>query len=204
MGGQRRFCDRLAAIGYICEHRSERAVDAALHEFDALRALMVARMQMQLTLLAGTLTAIGVIAGLALQRGGDRDLLLLIPPLASVVAIMHTEHERRITMYGRYLNDVLWPYITKLIDQQLPSWQVYWTANHRPALIRFVRTQVAWFLQLISIAALIARAGVATSSDGYVVMWWIGVVATIAVFIFIRSAGFDEPSNLSDVKRLDG
>lgn len=46
------------------------AVDAALHEFDALRALMIARMQMQLTLLAGTLTAIGVIAGLARRAAG--------------------------------------------------------------------------------------------------------------------------------------
>lgn len=60
----------------------KRAIDVAVAEFNALRAEIVARMTKQAALLGVSLTALGVIAGLAYQDAGDERLLLGIPPLA--------------------------------------------------------------------------------------------------------------------------
>lgn len=161
----------------------EKAVDAALHEFDALRSLMAIRFQMLSGLLIASLTATGVIAGLALDQHGNRHLLLLIPPLASSVAIIHTEQRRRINLQGRYIRDLLWPYLQKRVDAGLPSWEDYFEEKASPLFVIFENIQILGLLLLISAVALVAGSDVG-ASRGYELLFAVGVFLTLAAAAF--------------------
>ncbi len=161
----------------------DKAVDAALHEFDGLRSLMAIRFQMLSSLLIGVLTATGVIAGLALAQHGNRHLLLLIPPLASSVAIIHTEQRRRINLQGRYIRDCLWPYLQERVDMGLPSWEVYFEEKAGSLFVIFENIQTLGLLLLISAVALVAGRDVG-ASGGYELLLAVGVFLTLAAAAF--------------------
>jgi hypothetical protein len=158
---------------------SDRALQAALAEFTAIRSLMSMRFQTQVAVLSAGLTAIGVVAGLALQHGGDRRLLLLVPILASVVATIHTELRIRIHLHGRYVNEKLWPHVTRLTeDEHLPSWEVFWGDEAPRALMAVAGAQASGFLVMASIIALAATAGSLGHNAAYTAIWATGVVMT--------------------------
>jgi hypothetical protein len=161
----------------------EKAVDAALHEFDALRSLMAIRFQMLTGLLVAALTATGVIAGLALDQHGNRHLLLLIPSLASCVAIIHTEQRRRINLQGRYIRDCLWPYLQKRVDAGLPSWEAYFEEKAGLLFIAYGDSQALGLLLLISAVALAAGSNVGANA-GYELLFAVGVFLTVAAAAF--------------------
>ncbi|HSZ06279.1 MAG TPA: hypothetical protein VK778_13915 [Solirubrobacteraceae bacterium] len=157
---------------------SDRALQAALAEFTVIRSLMSMRFQTQIAVLSAGLTAIGVVAGLALQHGGDRRLLLLIPILASVVATINTELRIRIDLHGRYVNEKLWPYVARLTEDELPSWEVYWGDEAPRALMAVAGAQPSGFFVMASIITLAATAGSLGHDAAYVAIWATGVVMT--------------------------
>ena len=157
----------------------EKAIDAALHEFDALRSLMAVRFQMLTGLLAGALTAVGIIAGLALGQHGNKHLLLLIPPVASSVAIIHTEQRRRINLQGRYIRDRLWPYVQERVNADLPSWENYFEEKAGLLLVVYGEGQSLGLLLLVSVVALAAGGKVGTNGD-YELLFGMGVFLTVA------------------------
>ena len=163
---------------------TDKAIDAAIAEFTALRSLMAIRFQIQVALLTGALTAIGVLAGIALQPDGNKDLLLFIPVLASVVAIIHGEQRSRIGLNGRYIRDCLWPYLKAKTDPVLPSWEQYWWEHSNRVIVAIGGVQAAGFLLLMSALALIVRVETAISGDGYSVVWWLGFVLTVNSLIY--------------------
>ncbi len=163
---------------------ADKAVDAALAEFSVLRALMAVRFQIQIVLLTGALTAIGVIAGLALQRNGNTNLLLFVPVLASVVAVLHGEQRSRIGLNGRYIRDCLWPYLKAKTDPLLPSWERYWWEHSNRTIVAIGGVQAVGFLLLMSIVALIVRVEAATAGTGYTVVWWLGAVLTVNSLVY--------------------
>lgn len=169
---------------------TDKAIDAALAEFTALRSLMAIRFQIQVALLTGALTAIGVIAGIALQHDGNKDLLLFIPVLASVVAIIHGEQRGRIGLNGRYIRDRLWPYLKAKTDPLLPSWEQYWWEHSNRVIVAIGGVQAAGFLLLMSALALLVRVETAISGDGYSVVWWLGLVLTVNSCIYSFNVAF--------------
>jgi hypothetical protein len=61
----------------------------ALNEFTALRAEIVSRRSTQSAIVGVGLTSIGVVFGVVFKDGGDRSLLLVIPPLALIAGLLH-------------------------------------------------------------------------------------------------------------------
>ncbi|HWX88078.1 MAG TPA: hypothetical protein VNX67_07885 [Solirubrobacteraceae bacterium] len=169
----------------------EKAIEAALHEFDALRSLMAVRFQMLTGLLAAALTATGVIAGLALDHRGNQHLLLLIPPIASSVAIIDAEQRRRISLQGSYIRDRLWPYVQEHVNADLPAWEDYFKENGRVGFVVYGDNQVFGLLLLVSAAALAAGSGFEVSG-GYVPLFGVGVLLTVAAVAFALLSAIDK------------
>lgn len=172
---------------------SDQAIDAALAEFAALRALMATRVQLQVALLTAALTATGVIASIALQHDGNRNLLLFIPILASVVAIIHSDQRSRIGLSGRYIRDRLWPYIQAKTDPTLPSWERYWWEHSNKAAVLIGGAQAASMLVLVGALSLISRSDAAMAGDGYTVLWWLGALLTISSVLYSFRVAFAFP-----------
>jgi hypothetical protein len=98
------------------------ARDAALAEFNALRAEIINRMTTTATLVGVGLTALGVIVTLVFKEGGDPRLLLTVPPLAFTVNCLWAVENRQIGLIGQYIAILLWPYLGRG-DTLLPSWE---------------------------------------------------------------------------------
>lgn len=170
----------------------DRALNAALAEFSNLRSLIATRVQLQVASLTAGFTAIGIVAGLALQKGGDPNLELLVPFLASVVTVIHSELRVRIGLSGRYIRDELWPYITSITDPELYSWE-YYSADHSNAwLLGISGAQAPGFLLLASVLALVARFHALKGSSGYVALWTVGAVLTLVGAAYAASVGIDQ------------
>jgi hypothetical protein len=164
---------------------SDRALQAALTEFTAIRSLMATRLQMQVALMGAGLTGIGVIVGLALQHKGDLNLLLLVPVVASVVATGHSELRSRIGLHGRYLNEVLWPYVQKISDVELPSWEGYWGTHADRIVVAVGGMQAPGFFLLSSVLALIARVDVLGQHNDFTGLWCIGALMACGSAIYV-------------------
>jgi hypothetical protein len=100
-----RFADKAAA---------DKAVDVLLAEFNALRAEIVARTSSQAALVGIGLTAVGVIVGFVVNDGGDKQLLLALPPLAALVNLLWSIENRRVTLAGAYIRRTLWREVCRL------------------------------------------------------------------------------------------
>jgi hypothetical protein len=103
---------------------ADKAVAVALAEFNALRAEVVSHITAQAALVGLGLTALGVVAGLVIEEGGDQRLLLAIPPLATLVVLLHAAGTYRLALIGHYISTTLWPYLDKQVrGEPLPSWE---------------------------------------------------------------------------------
>jgi hypothetical protein len=135
-------------------------VDAALAEFQALRAEIISNLNSQAALVGLSLTAVGVIVGLTVKEGGSQRLLLAIPPLTLFMVMLHIGSSYRLSLIGRYIQKDLWPYIAERAgDPALPSWeaetaarQLSWKAF--PAAI-FMNFPAMAILIVVSVIALI-------------------------------------------------
>lgn len=166
----------------IARNPPDRAIDVALAEFTALRGFIATTYQMRIALLIGALTIIGIVAGLALnQHPSNGDLLLLIPVLASVVAILYSELSRRIRMNGRYIDTELWPYFKKLVDPKLPSWEGYWNSQSK-VRVAIGDWQPNVLLAVVSIFVLFARPLGEQHTSGP--LWGFGAVFTVLAMVY--------------------
>lgn len=103
--------------------RDRATVDVALAEFNALRAELTTHMTGQNTMIGLGVTAIGVVVGLAFGGSGDRQLLAIVPIVASVIILTYCGEAYRIVSIGRYIRDVLWPFLSERTHDRLPSWE---------------------------------------------------------------------------------
>jgi hypothetical protein len=137
----------------------DKAVDVALAEFNALRTEIVNHMTAQATLTGVGLTALGVILGFALRGGGDRELLLTIPLLATLVSLLHAGINYQITLIAGYIRTTLWPYLQGRVDEELPSWETYIATQRRPwgnfALAHLIGTPAIGLFVAASVVALL-------------------------------------------------
>jgi hypothetical protein len=171
--------------------RRDKGIDIALAEFNALRALAATRFQMQLTLLVATFTAAGLIAGFVVKDGGDTNLLLLIPLLASSVGILFNEQARRVAVIGDYINERLWPYLRRRTDDELPSWET-WAREQGPDLLRKSNVLLAigeapavLLIPSVSVVSLVFAAPDALGGAfGYASLWVLGALITAANVAF--------------------
>ena len=109
----------------------ERAVDAALAEFNTLRSEVAGYITAQSALVGITLTAFGVIFGLVLDKGDNSQIALTIPFLSLLVSLLYTAASYRLSRLGDYISATLWPYIQKQVDESLPSWERAKTQQQR-------------------------------------------------------------------------
>lgn len=83
--------------------------------------------QAQVALFTAGVTAIGVLAGVAI--GKDPNLLLLVGIVAPVVLSTHTDLRYRIGQNGAYIGARLWPRVQDLSEPDLPAWEVEWESK---------------------------------------------------------------------------
>jgi hypothetical protein len=112
------------------DDRRDTAVEVALAEFNALRGEMLNHMNAQATLMGIGLTALGFVFGFAIRDGGDRQLLLTVPLLATFVSLLHAGRYYQISVIASYIRERLWPYLQRQIGEELPSWEMH-IAMHR-------------------------------------------------------------------------
>jgi hypothetical protein len=161
---------------------SDKSLTVALAEFNALRALIASRFQIQSAALFGALTAIGVIAGLAIKNSADHELVLLIPLLSSGASVLYTEQSRRIGITGAYIRLCLWPYLAAG-DENLPSWEKWWldhgglmaTVGDAPGALLFLAASVGTLIY-------------AASAGGETLLWWLSAAATAIAVAFVVAA----------------
>jgi hypothetical protein len=99
-------------------------VDIAIAEFNALRAEILAHANVQASLVALVVTAIGIVGGLVVKEDGDPRLLLILPYLVAAAGIESSNRARTIALIGIYIRDKLWLYLEEQqMPGSLPSWE---------------------------------------------------------------------------------
>src|SRR5437763_15582908 len=94
----------------------QKAIDAAIAEFNALRAQIVAQSAAQSTLVGVGLAASGVAAGYAFSNQGDPRALTVIPFLMGILLLVYTGATNRLMLTDRYIRTELWPYLQTNTD----------------------------------------------------------------------------------------
>jgi hypothetical protein len=158
--------------------------------------------QAQMAVFTAGVTAIGVIAGLALQEGGNKNLLLFISVLAPILICTHSDLRNRIGQNGAYIGAKLWPYIQTLTDDSLPSWESKWEGGVNSLLVLVGVSQAVALLTLASVGALVARTHALSEHNGYQYLWVGGALLTVLsvayaawVFISVKTAKRQVPGN---------
>jgi hypothetical protein len=174
-----------------------RSVDVALAEFNALRAELLAHANVQASLIALVVTAIGIVGGLVVKEDGDPRLLLILPYLVAAAGIESSNRARTIALIGAYIRDKLWPHLEKQTPGSLPSWEARISdfrglSNHRKPFRIYVPylllAGLPSFLIYVcgSVGPLIILAGLETL-DGLRGVWWGGAVLT-AVYVVLAAS----------------
>ena len=169
---------------------------AALAEFNALRAEIVARTTSQGTLITLVVTAIGLVAGFVIKDEGDVRLLLILPFLVAAAGIHSSAQDRTIALIGAYIRDRLWPFLAEGgpgagRGAPLPSWESVVTDSRNPDQHRNRGIYVSSLLLggipgiLIfgagSVVPLAVLAGTEDALDSliYAVVWALGAALTL-------------------------
>ncbi len=180
-------------------------MDAALAEFQALRAEIISNLNSQAALAGLALTAVGVIVGLTAKKGASERLLLAIPPLTLFLVLLHIGSSYRLNLIGRYIQKDLWPYIAERVgDPALPSWEARTATRQRSLkaapVALFINFPAMAILILVSIGALV-HVG---RSDFFSLVGWLSVlgavVVPIGVGLWARRTSRSEPSNPCESK----
>jgi hypothetical protein len=156
--------------------------------------------QAQMTVFTAGVTAIGVIAGLALKEKGNQNLLLFISVLAPILICTHSDLRNRIGQNGAYIGATLWPHIQTLTENNLPSWESSWESRVNSLLVLVGVSQAVALLTLASVGALVARMHALSEHNGYQYLWVGGALLTVLsvayagwVFISVRAAKQEVP-----------
>lgn len=161
-------------------------MEAALAEYQALRAEIISNLNSQAALVGLALTAVGVIVGLTVKEGASEQLLLAIPPLTLFMVLLHIGSSYRLRLMGRYIETDLWPYIAEQVgDEGLPSWEAKTAARQfsweaLPVAV-FLNSPAMAILLVVSIVALIQVEG----REFFSWVGWFSVVAAIVASIVV-------------------
>jgi hypothetical protein len=154
--------------------KEAKAVEVALAEFSALRSEIVTHITAQAAVVGLGLTAMGIIAGFVVRDGGDLRLLLAIPPIATLVVLLHTAETYRSAILGSYIRTELWPFLEQRVGA-LPSWELE-AAKRRRELSAIVRSL---FVDAPAVVIFIAAGVVALALNReHELAWWAGVALT--------------------------
>lgn len=105
---------------------SSEAIDVLSSQFQALRAEIAARSQAQANALQLTVTALGVLGGLAFSTAGDKRMLLLIPVVAAILGLIWLDHAANIFNLGDFIKDRLIPSLkTAAAMDELPDYEAF-------------------------------------------------------------------------------
>jgi hypothetical protein len=102
----------------------EKGLDVALAEYNALRAEIVARITAVHAIVGLGLTAVGIVAGIALAKDGHRSLLLVLPVVALLVNLLCTAENRAIIGAATFIRVDLWPHLTNYVGET-PCWETF-------------------------------------------------------------------------------
>lgn len=123
--------------------------EAALKEYESLRAEIAAHQRTKSQYLTLAITATGAIGTFALGRNGNRDALLVLPLVLSGLTIVYLRHNVDIELIGQYIRRELWPFIADSVQPdsnaddksamlsrpEIPSWDE-WIQRRRLNLRR--------------------------------------------------------------------
>jgi hypothetical protein len=101
----------------------QKAVDAALAEYNALRSEIVAKFASQYAFVGVGFTAVGIVVGYASSGNGRSTFLLAVPFISTVEILVYAGLAAQVRFMGRYIRTDLWPYIQAACDPLLPSWE---------------------------------------------------------------------------------
>jgi hypothetical protein len=165
-----------------------KAVDAAIAEFNALRAESLAHSQVRTTLFGAGLTAAGVIVGVAVKEKAQ-DLLFLVPFLASLIGLLYVGEDHKMWVLGQYVDETLWPYVQRRTDPKLPSWEAeirrLRTDSRRHKAISFVGGFGGVAVCVLGSAAALVVLGDHLDDGSWATAAWVfGALATLACLAF--------------------
>jgi hypothetical protein len=178
--------------------KPDRAVDAVLAEFNALRSEIVSHITAQAAVAGLGLTAMAVVIGFVAKEGSDDRLLLIIPPVTMLVVLLHAAETYRSAQIGTYIRVKLWPYLESQVGE-IPSWEDE-VARGRLGGGTLLRALFVDFpaMALFIVASIVALALV---GDGEFA-WWAGcgmtaialaVPLVLGLDIRLKSRSVDDP-----------
>jgi hypothetical protein len=160
----------------------QKSVDAAISEFNALRAEIMALSSGQSTLIGVGLTAIGVTAGYGFSDKGNLSVLIIIPFLAAGLILIYAGAGNRMLLIGRYIRTQLWPYIQKMTDPSLPSWEKTLREGRKVSAKSFLRVGVS-----VPVAILFFALGIAAAFYAPNIGVGIRIFALVALLLSVVS-----------------
>lgn len=171
---------------------SGRKSEAAIAEFNALRAEILSHLTAQTAVVGLGVTALGIIVGFVVKEGADDRLLLVVPPLGMFVILLHVAESYRMTMLGDYIRNELWPFLQKDAEG-LPSWEGR-VAQYRSSKSVFVKTVVIDSPAIVLFLAASASALIWVWRPGEV-LWWAGWAMTAIALVVPIAIGLSSRSN---------
>jgi len=102
----------------------QKAIDAAIAQYNSLRAEILGRQSAQGTLFGAGLAAVGVIVGFAVGSGRPPEILLGVTAVCAVVIAVYSGHDIEVMRIGQFIRRELWPYLQSMTDQAPPSWEM--------------------------------------------------------------------------------
>jgi hypothetical protein len=154
--------------------------DAALAEYNALRAEILAIQQSQNMAFTAALTIMAAVAGVALAKSGGRsELLMILPIVLSGLGLIQVQSARETAEIGRYMREELWQRLTGRADG---SWEHYVEQlRGKPSgyLANAVLARALIFVAP-SVASIVITSHQRTTH--LAPLWWVGI-GCVALFV---------------------
>jgi hypothetical protein len=178
----------------------ERATTIVLAEFAGLRGEITTRINLQVTLMLGNLTIVGVVLGIALSQPSNRGILLILPLVTPCIGVLVIDSFRNLDLLGRYIKGYIRPQLDipaqDEVESELFDWERWISRQHfNPSL--WVPYQFVLFLEFLGppIAVLISAIQYHRYHPQEPVsglqrwLWWMGTVLTCSLAIYAISYG---------------
>jgi len=130
VASQRSLVNRESAS--LADHRRI-AIEVLLHEFDAHKAEIRARVTLQFQILVFSFAVIGSDVALVYQAHASTIFLLLIPIFGGLLGLIWVENDRIILLLGSYLRTELFERLQASAGgaASLPNWEITWRTASR-------------------------------------------------------------------------
>ena len=167
---------------------TDHRLNTLLHEFNAIRAEILARSNAQHTLLNMNVTILGTIVGFAIAGSGRQSglLLLLVPLVSNSIGFLYLDHHTAIQRAGVYIDSEIRPALQEVDEsKQVLSWEDFFnTGFWRHGMSKVV------FWSPLSILFLAAPIGATAytlpllkSNTALILVWALGVLTEIALIV---------------------